>query len=103
MPNIDLPLKELEKYLGVSPKSKNFEKFWDKKIKENKENIPQYTLKKSEFQIDDVVCYELEFISHDGAKIYVKYARPEKEKEYPTIFLFHGYHCDSGEWFEKMS
>ncbi|MGL5356269.1 MAG: acetylxylan esterase [Cetobacterium sp.] len=103
MPNIDLPLKQLETYFGVSPKSKYFEEFWDKKTLENKKKIPQYSLKKNEFQINGVVCYELEFISHDGAKIYVKYARPEIEKEYPTIFLFHGYHCNSGEWFEKMS
>lgn len=103
MPNIDMPLSELKKYMGSSPKAKDFEKFWEKKVDTIKKIKPDYELKLSELQFEDVLCYDLRFKSQDNSVIYCKYARPKNEGLYPTLFNFHGYHCDSGEWFDKIA
>lgn len=34
MPTVDMPIKELEKYMGISPKPDDFDEFWDNSIKE---------------------------------------------------------------------
>lgn len=103
MPNIDMPLNELKKYMGCSPKAENFDEFWDKKIDNIKKIKPEYRMSLSELQIEGILCYDLYFKGEDGADIYCKYARPTEEKLYPTFFNFHGYHGDSGDWFDKIA
>lgn len=103
MPNIDMPLEELKKYMGSSPKAPEFDEFWDKKVNEIKKIEPNYKMELAELQFNGVICYDLYFIGQDGARIYCKYARPQEDGIYPTLFNFHGYHCDSGEWFDKIA
>lgn len=103
MPNIDMPIEELKKYMGCSPKAEKFDEFWDEKVKSIKNEKISYRMSLAELQIEGVLCYDLYFLSEDGAEIYCKYARPKEEGKYPTFFNFHGYHCDSGEWFDKIA
>lgn len=103
MPNIDMPLNELKKYTGCSPTPKDFDKFWEEKIIRIKNTTPNFELNEAYFQIEGVICYDLIFKGEDGANIYCKYARPKENGIYPTLFNFHGYHVDSGDWFDKAS
>lgn len=103
MPNIDMPLEQLKKYKGCSPKTHDFEEFWSSKINRIKGNKVEFEMIEADFQLEGVICYNLIFKGEDGANIYCKYVRPKKDGIYPTLFGFHGYHVDSGDWFDKAS
>nr|WP_311735911.1 acetylxylan esterase [Lactococcus cremoris] len=47
--------------------------------------------------------YHLWFKAIDGAKIHAQLIVPKNlNKKYPAIIQFHGYHCDSGDWVDKI-
>ena len=103
MPNIDMPLNELKEYMGCSLKTSDFEEFWNNKVNEIKGTKISFEMNESYFQLEGVICYDLIFKGTDGASIYCKYVRPQEDGVYPTLFNFHGYHVDSGDWFDKAS
>ena len=104
MPLIDMPVKELEKYMGTNPKPADFEEYWDKAIAEMKAVNPEVSLEKSDFQCPDAECYDLYFTGVNGARVYAKHLRPAKiEGKIPAVLLFHGYSGNSGEWFDKLA
>lgn len=78
MPNIDMPLEQLKKYKGCSPKTHDFEEFWSSKINRIKGNKVEFEMIEADFQLEGVICYNLIFKGEDGANIYCKYVRPKK-------------------------
>lgn len=96
-------LEILNNYMGISLKASDFSEFWGKNIQRVKESKFEYTVKLSEIQVEGVECYDFYFVGEDGAKIYCKYARPSITGKYPTIFKYHGYYNDSGDWFDKIA
>lgn len=103
MPCIDMPLKELEKYYGITPKPKDFDEYWNKAVTEMREIDPQIQVTEAKFQCPGVKCYDFYYTGVHGAKIYAKFMRPEKvEGKIPAVLLFHGYSGDSGHWMDKL-
>lgn len=103
MPLVDLSLKELNEYQGISPKPKDFDEFWDASIEAAKLCDWQVILKANEFQTPFCKCYDLYFTSLDGARIYAKYMVPSKvEEPAPAVIKFHGYSISSGDWISHL-
>lgn len=103
MPMLDMPLNELEEYCGITPKPQDFEKYWEKAVREMCAVIPDVEMKPAEFQAAGAECYDMYFTGVNGARIYVKHIRPKGVKEkMPAVLIFHGYTLDSGDWSSKL-
>lgn len=99
MPMIDMPVKELEKYNGSSPKPHDFDTYWEKAIQEMKAVNPDVVIERSTFQAPTVECYDMYFTGVNGARIHVKHLRPKNvEGKIPAVLHFHGLGGDCGSW-----
>ena len=90
-------------YQGGSNKPDNFDEFWDEKIK--LVNNYQFEFELIEKKLPSRVAhfYHLWFKAIDGAKIHAQLIVPKNlNQKYPAIIQFHGYHCDSGDWVDKI-
>lgn len=90
-------------YQGASNKPENFDEFWDEKIK--LVNNYQFEFELIEKKLPSRVAhfYHLWFKAIDGAKIHAQLIVPKNlNQKYPAIIQFHGYHCDSGDWVDKI-
>jgi len=91
MPLIDMPLEELKKYQGSSPRPDDFDDFWDRSLAEMNTIDPQPIYTPHEFSSKIADCYDLYFKSTKGATIYAKFARPKNVTgKLPTVLHFHG-------------
>ena len=103
MPMIDMSLKELKKYDGITPKPKNFEEYWENAAIEMHETDPRISMTEAKFQCPGVKCYDLYYTGVHGARIYAKFMRPEQVAgKIPAVVMFHGYSGDSGSWMDKL-
>ncbi len=104
MPMLDMPLKELQAYQGISPCPNDIDDYWDRAIAEMKATDPQVSLTHASFQTQNAECYDLYFTGVGGARVYAKYLRPRNIKEpIPAVLQFHGYTGSSGYWAEKLN
>lgn len=90
-------------YQGSSLKPEDFDKFWDEKINLVSNHQFEFELIEKNLSSKVVNFYHLWFTSIDGAKIHAQLIVTKNLKEkYPAILQFHGYHCDSGDWVDKI-
>lgn len=95
---IDMPIKEMEKYLGSNIKPSDFDDYWNEEIsKINEENL-KYKIVKKESKNKQADYYEIYFKGIDGAEIYAKYICPSTEKKVPIVLEFHDYKEASKGW-----
>ena len=104
MPQVDMPLPDLEKYGGRNPKPADFDAYWNTAIAEMHargtgcELIPNTTL-----ATPFAEAFDLYFTGVDGARVHAKYLRPkDAAAPHPAVLQFHGYTHHSGEWSEKL-
>ena len=103
MPLIDLPLAELKKVTGRTPRPADFDAYWRHALVELDSVDPAPELVPATFNASpDVQCFDLWFTSVGGARIYAKYLRPARAGKHPAILQFHGYSMNGGDWFEKL-
>ncbi len=103
MPLIDMPLSELRKYRGRSPRPKDFDAFWARALKEMRGTNPMLEMKPAEFQAPCAECFDLYFTGVRGARIHAKYLRPRRAgRPHPAVVQFHGYSGDCGDWSGKL-
>ncbi|GIO35702.1 acetylxylan esterase [Paenibacillus antibioticophila] len=104
MPIIDMPMPELLKYQGISPKPEDFDQYWAQALAELEEVDPQVELVPSEFQAPQAECFDLYFTGVQGARIHAKYVRPKAAATpHPAVLQFHGYAWNSGDWNDKLA
>lgn len=97
----EFSLNKMKSYLGTNPKPKDFDSYWNKKIKVIDSFIPNVKIKRvytKEFHAFEI--YDVSFASFDGAKIYAKYLKPKTRKKVPCVLQFHGYPGSSRSFFE---
>lgn len=100
---IDKPLEELRVYGGRNPKPADFDEYWDKALEEMRKTDPKLEINESEFKIPGAKCYDMYFTGVHGARVYAKYAKPEKsEGKMPAVLVFHGYSAASPSWMSLM-
>lgn len=104
MSGIDMPISQLEKYMGINPKPADFDEYWDKAIEEMKSVDPQTEFIEADFRCPNAECYDMYFTGVNGARVYAKHLRPANiTGKIPAILLFHGYSSNSGEWNDKLN
>lgn len=104
MPIIDMPMPELLKYQGISPKPEDFDQYWARALAELEAVDPQVELVPNEFQAPQAECFDLYFTGVQGARIHAKYVRPKAAATpHPAVLQFHGYAWNSGDWNDKLA
>ncbi len=103
MPLFEMPLEELENYLGINPVPSDFEEYWSRAIEELDTTNPDIEIRKSSFQSSIADCYDLYFTGVRNARIHALYLRPKQIiNPGPAILRFHGYAGSAGDWFDKL-
>lgn len=104
MPIIDMPMPELVKYQGISPRPDDFDQYWARALAELEDVDPQAELVPSNFQAPHAECFDLYFTGVQGARIHAKYVRPKASTTpHPAVLQFHGYAWNSGDWNDKLA
>lgn len=94
---------EYNSYIGSGKKPADFDEFWDKGLEELSQLPLQYELEKVNIPSHIADFYNLYFIGINGAKVRCQYVCPKnKTKKTPGMLMFHGYHCDSGDFTDKV-
>lgn len=103
MPLIDMPLEQLLTYGGRNPRPQDFDAYWQRGLDEMRATDAAVELVRSPFHAPGVECFDLYFTGVGGARIHVKYARPQRaDGAHPAILMFHGYASHAGDWFDKV-
>lgn len=103
MPLVDMPVKELEGYMGSSPMPADFDDFWDKALADLDAQQLDVELVPAAFQTEGALCYDLFFTGVGGSRIHAKFLRPKEiAGKAPAVLQFHGYSGDSGDWCGKL-
>lgn len=98
MPLVDMPLAELKKYQGISPRPADFDEYWERALAEMNAIDPNCELIKYEFASKIADCYDLYFTSTKGARIHGRFWKPKQiDGKIPALLGFHGLggHTDS--------
>ena len=96
---VDMPLEQLKKYKGITPKPDDFEAYWEKALAEMNATDPQVELVEAKFQAPGTKCYDMYFTGVNGARVHAKCLKPAKtEGKIPAVLHFHGYSGASHEW-----
>ena len=103
MPLIDMPLDELKKYMGRSPRPDDIDEFWDRSLEEMKSIDADVSIEPAEFSSPVAECYDMYFTGIGGSRIYAKLLTPKEPKgKSPAVVEFHGYKGNSGDWTDKL-
>ncbi|NLO34561.1 MAG: acetylxylan esterase [Candidatus Hydrogenedentes bacterium] len=103
MPQFEMPLEQLECYLGTNPKPDDFDAYWDRGLDEIRHLDFNVELLPADFQTPFAECFHLYFNGTGGARVHAKYLRPKKAASpHPAVLLFHGYTGSSGDWQDKL-
>ncbi len=104
MPQIDMPLTKLKKYKGCNPRPSDFDRYWERALKEMRATDARVKLERSAFQTPFAECFDLTFGGVRGARIHAKYLRPKQSPgPHPAVIIFHGYSCNAGDWSDKLN
>ncbi len=101
---VDMPLEELLRYRGSTPRPQDFDRYWEESLAELDAVKPEISLTPStEFAAPNAECLDLTFTGVGGARIYAKVLRPkERHGNAPAVVEFHGYHGNSYSWCTKL-
>ena len=101
---IDMPVEQLKRYFGSSPRPADFDRYWEESLAELDAVDPQLELKPAEFQAPNAECFELWFTGVGGARIFAKLLRPKNAPApHPAVVQFHGYSGNGGDWSDKLN
>lgn len=101
----DMPLDELQTYLGSTPCPADFDVFWNKAMEEMRATAPEVELiPNSLIKVPFAECFDLYFTGVGGARIHAKYLRPKASSQpHPAVLKFHGYAWHAGDWHDKLN
>jgi cephalosporin-C deacetylase len=92
----DLKLEELQVYKPEQTKEKDFDAFWEGKIKEAKEQALEIRLEKKEYEVPGVEVYDVFFKGFKNSVIHGTYVKPQKMNgKAPAVAMFHGYNWNN--------
>lgn len=99
MPIFDLPLSELNNYMGRNERPEDFDAYWDRGIAEMEALGTAHEMRPAPFQVPGVACFEMSFSGLGGAQIYARLVRPERHAgRLPAVLQFHGYSGRGGSY-----
>ena len=101
---IDMPVEELKKYRGSTPRPDDFDEFWDASLAESAALPMNAELIPAEFQVPCADCYDLFFDGTGSSRIHAKLLCPKNDTgKHPAVVQFHGYSDSSGDWSTKLN
>jgi cephalosporin-C deacetylase len=103
MPTVDLPLPQLERYLGTNPKPPDFDAYWEAALAELQGVDPSPELVPAKVQAHFAECFHLYFRGVRGARVHAQYIRPKVPGKRPALLQFHGYPSSSGDFVPKLA
>jgi cephalosporin-C deacetylase len=104
MPNVDMPLAELERYAGRNPCPADLSEYWQRALGEMRATDPKVELVPAKFQTAFAECFHLYFNGVRGARVHAKYLRPRAQRgRGPALLEFHGYSSHSGDFATKLA
>lgn len=96
MPVLDMPLEELKKYRGTTPKPIDFDEFWDGELEKIHRFDGKYEVMRQQYAAEGIIVEELNFYAPDGSCINARITRPDRKGKFPVVFNFHGKSGDIG-------
>jgi cephalosporin-C deacetylase len=103
MPQLDMPLKQLQQYEGRTPRPHDFDEYWEKALEEMRATDPAVELVPAPISVPYAECYDLYFTGVKGARVHAKYLKPKGlQQPGPALLHFHGYSGSSGDWYDKL-
>lgn len=102
-----MPLKNTienyKDYMGISPKAKDFDEYWNKGIEEMKKTDFSYTLEKKDFPMENIEVFDLYFKGMNGENVHCEFVKPTHIKEkIPAVISFHGYTSNADSIYSKV-
>ena len=96
-------VNNFKSYIGLGTKPTDFDQVWNKGKKAVDALGTSYQLKKVDLPSHVADFYHLYFIGISGARVHAQLVLPKHiEGKHPGVLLFHGYHCDSGDFQDKV-
>ena len=102
MPMIDMPLEELKKYKGSSPKPDDFDAFWSRALDEVKNTHANMEMRPAAFQLNGFDCQDLFFTGVRNGRLHAKLIKPAGRNNLPVALHFHGYTGRAGDWIDYV-
>ena len=93
---VDLPLEELKIYKPAINKEKDFDKFWQKKLKDLRSKPVEYDMEKIDYIVREIDVYKIIYKGYGDAPICGYYLTPKNKSDLPVILKFHGYTGNKG-------
>ena len=103
MPQLDMPLSELQHYTGTNPKPTDFDDYWVDALAELDSVDANIELVPADFQTNFATCSHLYFTGVRGARIHAKLLQPKQsDAPHSALLMFHGYTGSSGDWVHML-
>jgi len=95
---VDLPLEELKAYKPEKNKEKDFDGFWQDKIKYLRSEPVEYSMEKIDYIVPEIDAYKVIYKGYKDAPICGHYITPKSasNSHLPVILIFHGYTGNKG-------
>ena len=93
---VDMALEELKTYNPGKNKEKDFDQFWNEKLKGLRTDPIEYNMEKIDFIVPDVDVYKVFYKGYKGSEICGHYLIPRGKPDLPAILNFHGYTGNKG-------
>jgi cephalosporin-C deacetylase len=104
MPLVDMPLADLQRFPGRTPRPADFDAYWEAGLAEMRAVDPQVELVPFPMDAPFAECFDLYFTGVGGARIHAKYLRPTAAAApHPAVVQFHGYTGNCGDWWDKLA
>lgn len=100
---IDMPLAELKKYKGISPRPADFDMYWSEGIQETKSIVPDMEMIPAAFRLKGFECFDLFYTSVENTRIHAKVIKPAEAGNLPITMNFHGYSGRAYDWNEYIA
>lgn len=98
-------INELKSYAGSAKKPADFADFWQAGLAEMNALSDTYEVHEVDIPSHVAQAYDLYFTGVQGARIHCQLITPkpyDPNKLHPGMVMFHGYHCDSGDYQDKF-
>jgi len=91
MPNIDMPLEELQVYRPALTRQPDFQAYWERTLEESARTPLAATLEKVDYPVDGLQFYRVSYDGWREARICGWYVLPAGDGSFPVIVVYHGY------------
>ncbi|MFT9004907.1 MAG: acetylxylan esterase [Liquorilactobacillus hordei] len=91
-------------YMGIGEKPIDFDEFWENGVSEVQQRGVGFKLNQVNIPSNIANFYDLYFNGVGNAQVHCQLLVPKViKKKHKAMLIFHGYHCDAGDYTSKIS